>query len=216
MDCASCVAKIETALSRMPDVSDVRVNFTAEILELSLAPGATTRGPDIEKAIRSLGFGVSNARRLDEVADTAVEAAAPVGKDQRWWQTRKGKHVLGLGLLLGSAYGIAHFFPDYGIWIFAAAVVIGVIPFARQAFALAMSGSPFSIETLMSVAALGALFIGESEEAALVVFLFSVGQLLESVAAGRASGISRLKTMPPTSSWPRCSCLAGNRRSQGV
>ena len=45
MDCASCVAKIETALSRMPDVSDVRVNFTAEILELSLAPGATPGVP---------------------------------------------------------------------------------------------------------------------------------------------------------------------------
>ncbi len=199
MDCASCVSKIETALSRIPEVSDVRVNFTTETLDLSLVPGAVTKIPDIEKTIRSLGFGVSNVRQLDQTADATVDnVVAPVVKDPRWWQTRKGKHVIGLGLLLGSAYGIASFFPDYGIWIFAFAVVIGVIPFARQAYALAISGSPFSIETLMSVAALGALIIGEAEEAALVVFLFSVGQLLENVAAGRArAGIKALASLVP-------------------
>lgn len=142
MDCASCVAKIEVALARMPDVSDVRVNFTAETLELTLAPGAASKVPDIEKAIKSLGFGVSNMRRLDQDSD---EAPAPVVRNQRWWQTRKGKHVIVLGLLMASAFGIAQYFPNYAIWIFAVAVIMGVIPFARQAYALAMAGSPFSI-----------------------------------------------------------------------
>src|SRR3546814_6291917 len=61
-----------------------------------------------------------------------------------------------------SAYAIAQFFPNYGAWVFAAAVIVGVFPFARKALALAKSGSPFSIETLMSVAALGALEIGRA------------------------------------------------------
>src|SRR5690606_20918713 len=79
-----------------------------------------------------------------------------------------------------------------------AAVIAGVFPFARQALALARSGSPFSIQTLMSVAALGALIIGEAEEAAAVVFLFSVGELLESVAAGHArAGIKALASLVP-------------------
>lgn len=196
MDCASCVAKIETALSRMPDVSDVRVNFATETLELRLAENSATRTADIEKTIRGLGFAVSNTH---EPADTFVDdAPAPVTPDQRWWQTRKGKHVIGLGVLMSAAYGMAQFFPDYAIWIFAVAVITGVIPFARRAFALAMSGSPFSIETLMSVAAIGALMIGEAEEAALVVFLFAVGLLLESVAAGRArAGIKALASLVP-------------------
>ena len=51
---------------------------------------------------------------------------------------------------------------------------------------------------LMSVAALGALIIGEAEEAAAVVFLFSVGELLESVAADRArAGIRTLASLVP-------------------
>jgi Cd2+/Zn2+-exporting ATPase len=106
--------------------------------------------------------------------------------------------VLGLGGLMGSAYAIAQFVPGYAEWIFAAAVIAGVLPFARKAFALAVSGSPFSIETLMVVASLGALVIGEAEEAAAVVFLFAIGELLESVAAGRArAGIKALASLVP-------------------
>ena len=199
MDCASCVGKIEVALARMPDVSDVRVNFTTETLELTLAAGAITKVADIEKTIKSLGFGVSNTRELSASSDAAINVApAPAMPNQRWWQTRKGKHVIGLGLLMGSAYAIAQFFPLYAEWIFAAAVVAGVIPFARKAFALATAGSPFSIETLMVVASIGALVIGEAEEAAAVVFLFAVGDVLESVAAGRArAGIKALASLVP-------------------
>ncbi|OCP15673.1 heavy metal translocating P-type ATPase [Ensifer sp. LC163] len=199
MDCASCVGKIEVALARMSDVSDVRVNFTTETLELTLAAGSIAKVGDIERMIKSLGFGVSDTRQMSSSSDAAVEVVpGPAMRNQRWWQTRKGKHVLGLGLLMGSAYAIAQFIPLYAEWIFAAAVVAGVIPFARKAFALAMSGSAFSIETLMSVAAIGALVIGEAEEAAAVVFLFAVGELLESVAAGRArAGIKALASLVP-------------------
>ncbi|EMQ8861932.1 heavy metal translocating P-type ATPase [Stutzerimonas stutzeri] len=197
MDCASCVGKIETALARMDGVSDARINFTAETLELTLASGGPTQLGHIEKTIKSLGFGVSDVRRHDGSAP-AAPAAASTARHQRWWQTKKGKHVLGLGGLMGSAYAIAQFVPGYAEWIFAAAVIAGVLPFARKAFALAVSGSPFSIETLMVVASLGALVIGEAEEAAAVVFLFAIGELLESVAAGRArAGIKALASLVP-------------------
>ena len=53
MDCASCIGKIETALKRMPGVSDVELNFATETLELSLTPGAPTQASDIEKTIIS-------------------------------------------------------------------------------------------------------------------------------------------------------------------
>ena len=164
MDCASCVGKIETALARMAGVSDARINFTAETLELTLASGSPTHIGDIEKTIKSLGFGVSDVRRLDG-SSPAAPARVPSAITQRWWQTKKGKHVQGLAALMGSAYAVAQFIPGYAEWIFAAAVIAGVLPFARKAFALAISGSPFSIETLMVVASLGALVIGEAEEA---------------------------------------------------
>src|SRR3546814_8819177 len=50
----------------------------------------------------------------------------------------------------------------------------------------------------MTVAAAGAIAIGESAEAAVVVFLFAAGELLETVAAGRArAGIEALIDLVP-------------------
>ncbi len=54
------------------------------------------------------------------------------------------------------------------------------------ALRLIKSGSWFAIETLMSVAAIGALFIGATAEAAMVLLLFLIGERLEGWAASRA------------------------------
>ena len=195
MDCASCVGKIETALARMPGVSDVQLNFATEKLALTLAPDGATQFSDIEKTIKRLGFGISAISEQSNESNSDNQSATA---QQRWWQSRKGKQVVGLGLLMSVAYALSLIFPDYGMWAFAVAVIVGVLPFVRKAFALAMTGTPFSIEMLMSVAALGALIIGEPEEAAAVVFLFSVGELLESVAADRArAGIRALASLVP-------------------
>ena len=195
MHCASCVGKIETALARMPGVSDVQLNFATEKLELTLAPDGATQFSDVEKIIKRLGFGISAITDESIAANSDNQSAT---EQQRWWQSRKGKQVVGLGLLMSVAYALSLLFPDYGMWAFAVAVIVGVFPFGRKAFALAMTGTPFSIEMLMSVAALGALIIGEPEEAAAVVFLFSVGELLEGVAADRArAGIRALASLVP-------------------
>ena len=195
MDCASCVGKIEMALARMPGVSDIRLNFATEKLVLTLTPDGATQSSDIEKTIKRLGFGISATTNKSNATNSSNQSAT---EQQRWWQTRKGKQVVGLGILMGVAYALSLLFPDYGMWSFAVAVIVGVFPFARKAVALTMTGTPFSIEMLMSVAAIGALIIGEPEEAAAVVFLFSVGELLEGVAADRArAGIRALASLVP-------------------
>ena len=71
------------------------------------------------------------------------------------------------------------------------------MPF-RAAFAAARGGTPFSIELLVTVASAGALAIGAVGEAALVVLLFAIGELLENVAAGQArAGIRALVSLIP-------------------
>ncbi|MDE0490832.1 heavy metal translocating P-type ATPase [Psychrobacter sp. A3] len=195
MDCASCVGKIETALARMPDISDVQLNFATEKLTLTLAPDGETQFSDIEKTIKRLGFGISAITDQSTAANSSRQSAT---EQPRWWQSGKGRRVIGLGVLMSAAYALSVVFSDYGMWAFAVAVIVGVSPFARKAFALASTGTPFSIEMLMSIAAIGALIIGEPAEAAAVVFLFSVGELLESVAADRArAGIRALAALVP-------------------
>jgi Cd2+/Zn2+-exporting ATPase len=55
MDCASCVAKVKKAVSRLPGVSDVSVNLMAERLTLRLAPGGTDAAA-VEKQVGALGY----------------------------------------------------------------------------------------------------------------------------------------------------------------
>jgi Cd2+/Zn2+-exporting ATPase len=97
-----------------------------------------------------------------------------------------------------AAFAIGQWLPSFEKGAFLAALSVGLVPIARRAFAAARSGTPFSIEMLMTVAAVGAVAIGATEEAAAVVFLFLVGELLEGVAAGRArASIQGLSALVP-------------------
>jgi Cd2+/Zn2+-exporting ATPase len=119
-------------------------------------------------------------------------------RDRSWYRTGKGRLVIFTGLLLGAAFAVTLVAPDTGRWAFVAACLIGVAPIARRAFAALRMGQPFTIESLMTVAAVGALFIDAAEEAAIVVFLFAVGEVLEGVAAAKArDGIRALANLVP-------------------
>ncbi|NGQ92920.1 cadmium-translocating P-type ATPase [Rhodobacter sp. HX-7-19] len=122
----------------------------------------------------------------------------PADRGKRWFQTAKGRLVIFTALLLGTAWIIEYLAPEIGKWAFVAACLIGVAPVAQRAFAALRMGQPFTIESLMTIAAVGALFINAAEEAALVVFLFAVGEVLEGVAAGKArDGIRALANLVP-------------------
>jgi Cd2+/Zn2+-exporting ATPase len=123
----------------------------------------------------------------------------PAERGKRWFQTAKGKLVIVTGLLLAAAWAVdltgGH---AVGYQAFFAACLIGVAPVTQRAVAALRMGQPFTIESLMTIAALGALLIGAAEEAALVVFLFAVGEVLEGVATNKArDGIRGLANLVP-------------------
>ena len=125
----------------------------------------------------------------------------PSERGLSWWRKSKGRLVLLTGALLAAAWA-SELFVASGTarWAFVAACLIGLFPVARRALALLRAGMPFTIEMLMTIAASGALIIGAEQEAALVVFLFAVGEVLEGVATDQArSGIrGLLKLLPRT------------------
>jgi Cd2+/Zn2+-exporting ATPase len=191
MDCAACALKIETAMKRLPGVSDINVSYAAGTLALNVDSDRTTQRT-IEDKIRALGYQPGGS------APEAQPALPTKRVKEPWWQSTKARLVFMTGALFTAAFIAAWFLPEWDSWLYSAAALVSIVPFARRAIAGAMAGSPFSIETLMTVAALGAVAIGEAEEAAVVIFLFAVGELLETIAAGRArAGIEALIDLVP-------------------
>jgi len=226
MDCASCASKIDTAVRRMPGVSDVSVSVTAGTMRVQ--HNATSDLDAIRRKVSGLGYGVTPADADAEKPAAehdhrpgcdhdhdhghghdhgpAAKAAAVEGlhghdhgpSEGPWWKGRKGRLTILSGVALLVAYGIGHLFPAIAAYAFVLAMAVGLVPIARRAIMAALAGTPFSIEMLMTIAAVGAVIIDASEEAAAVVFLFLVGELLEGVAAGKArDSIRSLSALVP-------------------
>ncbi len=146
--------------------------------------------------------------RHGHAGETSVEPHGAVGhgtaaaahpEETPWWRSRKAGSTVLAGAALAVAYGLGHLVPDRAALFFVAAIAVGLVPVARRAVSAAFAGTPFSIEMLMTVAALGAIAIGAVEEAAVVVFLFLVGELLEGAAASRArASIRALSDLVPS------------------
>ncbi|AJD42657.1 cadmium-translocating P-type ATPase [Rhizobium sp. SEMIA 4085] len=221
MDCASCAAKIDTAVRRIAGVEDVSVSMAAGTMTIS--HDGTSDLKAIEKKVTGLGYSVlampSKAPDYDHAAQghkhghtdrdhhghthsekdiTGLHGYEHGQMGGLWWQSRKGRLTIAAGAALAAAYVAGHLMPAIASYAFVAAVLIGLVPIARRAITAALSGTPFSIEMLMTIAAIGAVIIDAGEEAAAVVFLFLVGELLEGVAAGRArASIQSLTALVP-------------------
>jgi len=219
MDCAACASKVEAATRRVNGVEEVSVSVTAGTMTVRHAPEADLA--QVARKVTEVGYAAailpprSGAPKPEVHAhddhdhDHAGHDHAPKPdkldglhghdlEDGPWYATRKARLTLLCGLAIAIAFVASWIFPAYGFWIFTAAMLVGLLPIAGRAVIGAINGAPFTIETLMTVAAIGAVIIGASEEAAVVVILFLVGELLEGIATGRArASIRNLATLVP-------------------
>jgi Zn2+/Cd2+-exporting ATPase len=196
MDCASCAQKIDIAVRRVHGVRDVSVSVGTRTLTVAhdgmLPPKA------IERQVTGLGYGITDLDAPAVGQSHGGTHSVVDADDGPWWSSRKAKRTIGCGITLVIAYAIGQLAPETSCWIFLLALAAGLIPIAQRAISAAWAGTPFSIETLMCIAAIGAVMIGETEEAAVVVLLFLIGEFLEGMAAGRArASISNLTKLVP-------------------
>jgi Cd2+/Zn2+-exporting ATPase len=136
---------------------------------------------------------LTTSRIAEAVAQTGMRAwleheepRAPVGSVWRERLVGLSGAALALGLILqaaGSAGPLA--------WLpFLAAVLLAGTQTARRAWT-SLTARRLDIHVLMMVAVAGAVALGEWAEAASVVFLFALAQVLESRAMERARGAIR-------------------------
>lgn len=76
-----------------------------------------------------------------------------------WWQSRKAELPAASGIALIVAYGVGKLVPVIASWLFIVAMLAGLVPIARRAFVAARTSTPFSIEMLMRIVAVGAVVI---------------------------------------------------------
>lgn len=131
-------------------------------------------------------------------AAPAASAPSAARSEKPWWQSVKSRHAALGAVLVAMAFAAEFIWPASSRYVFSVATLVLVAPIAKRAYAAARMGAPFTIQMLMSIASIGALIIGAVEEAAVVVLLFLIGEVLEGMAAARArSGIKALGSLIP-------------------
>ena len=219
LTCIDCAARVRAAVSRVEGVSDCQVDHAAGTLTVSLAePDLPTE--QIARAVESAGYTLVTDRsksRIEPVVATLVaflpgrlksslqNRDLPILGFVRFVFSERGTTltaVAGLLTLLGLILMVLYSPPTLGglggAALFAAAIVVGGIPVARHAWQELWLARSLGINTLMVVAVVGAVFIGEWAEAAIVVVLFSLGEVLEGYAAERArSALGSLLDLAP-------------------
>ena len=186
MDCPACARKVEKAVIAIPGVIEAKVLFATEKLVVKYDQVELTE--TIETAVQKTGFS------LNEVGAKKKQEPAT------FWQSyiQPNLQIIAIAAAMLFATLIKDVSPVLSERLFIVTCLLGLYPVAKQAVKLARSGTPFAIETLMSVAALGALYLGETVEAAMVLLLFLIGERLEAFASSRArSGVQALMALVP-------------------
>ncbi|MDD2332670.1 MAG: heavy metal translocating P-type ATPase, partial [Candidatus Cloacimonetes bacterium] len=162
LSCASCSAKIEDEISNMEEVDSVSINLVTQKIQIrynSEQKNALQRLNQIASSIEP-GVKITKAR------------SAPNASLLSW-------PLIGLGMLL-AIFELAIGFPQalYPYPMLLSYLLVGgkVI---HSALRKLLKARVFDEHFLMTIATLGALYLGEYTEAIAVMFLYEVGQLLE-------------------------------------
>ncbi|NRQ56402.1 cation-translocating P-type ATPase [Brevibacillus sp. HD1.4A] len=187
MDCSSCAKSLERHMRTLPAVKDVSVNFSTGKMQL------VSDGLQDDAVIREVAKAGYSAQRLER--RTSGEA---VKKDQAGTLLTT---LSGVFLALGFASSLTSLDASVSTILYALAIISGGYRPARSAF-YAIKSKSLDMNVLMSVAAIGAALIGEWLEGATVVWLFSIGNLLQTKSIEKTrDSIRNLMDLAPPEAW---------------
>lgn len=183
MDCPTEQTLIQNKLGKLAGVQQLEFNLINRVLGVTHDLPSTD---PIVEAIKSLGM------QADPL-EPGVEAAAPPAK-KHWWPLA----VAGVGALAAE---VLHFTDAAPTWVIALVALVSILSGGLTTYKkgwIALKNLNLNINALMSIAVTGAVLIGQWPEAAMVMFLFTVAELIEAKSLDRArNAISGLMQMAP-------------------
>ncbi|MEN6328280.1 MAG: heavy metal translocating P-type ATPase [Syntrophomonas sp.] len=166
LDCADCAAKLEKRISMIPGVELANVNFANSKLDV------TYSGPisDVLSVVEKLGY------------QGVLEEEAIFKKTSFWKTNNYAISTIFSGIILiaavimdqsGISAQLTHAVYLIGI------ILGGYLP-VRAGISMLIHARSIDMNVLMTIAVTGAVIIGQVEEGAMVVFLFSLGNTLQA------------------------------------
>lgn len=171
LSCANCAKTYEANLKALPNVQDAQVNLAAA--KIYVTGDATIE--DMEKA------GAFDNIKVRDAHEMKVEKEPFWSKKENYPVYIAAVFVL-FGLISSALLNENHILP---LICYVFAIVIG-------GYSLFITGVKnlvrlrFDMNTLMTIAVIGAVFIGEWQEGATVVILFAVSEALERYSMDKA------------------------------
>ena len=188
--CANCAGKFEGNVQKLPDVTDAKVNFGAS--KISVYGTAT-----IDELEQAGAF-----ENLKVTPETKIGVTSQNTEDKKEVDPFYKKHSTLLYSILLIAFGFISMAVNGNDNIltpllFIASMLIGGSNMLKTGL-INLTKLEFDMRTLMTVAVIGGVLIGEWAEVAIVVVLFAISEALERFSMERArKSISSLMDIVP-------------------
>ncbi|MDR0922253.1 MAG: cadmium-translocating P-type ATPase [Lactobacillales bacterium] len=185
LSCSNCAAKFEKNVVNIPEVVDAKVNFGAS--KISITGSATIEEIEQAGAFENLKISLEGSEKKNDNRNNLE-----ILKDN-WYL------FVSAGFIL-AAFASQTFIGEKSpltVGLFLVAIVIG----GYQLFIEGIKDLvklDFTMETLMTIAIIGAALIGEWSEGAVVVILFAISEMLEQFSMDKArQSIQTLMNVAP-------------------
>ena len=183
MDCADCALTLEKGVSTLPGVASARVNFATAAMDITGEVDLAL----VTERIQKLGYGVAQPNNLP----TPSGATPPRGGIFALARFFFNRRETTLATIAAFLVVVAFPLDWWGLSLAATALHLSIVVLAGSSIALRGVRSflftrKVTIDLLMTIATFGALLIGETGEAAMVIVLFAIGKAIEGFTADRA------------------------------
>ncbi|MGX7330003.1 heavy metal translocating P-type ATPase [Enterococcus bulliens] len=172
LSCTNCAGKFEKNVKQLPGVTSATVNFGASKISVE---GQTT----IEE-LEEAGAFENLIIRGDQENDEQVRSKESFIK-------RNIALIISLGFILVAVISQLSLGEDHLLTkaLYILAIIIGGFDLFKEGFSDLIK-LDFSMESLMTIAIIGAAFIGEWAEGSIVVILFAISEALERFSMDKA------------------------------